>query len=129
MSSSCSYSPAAASVLGLSSLFQFADSGIVSRTLLAAPDLRVVLFGIAPGQELTEHTSTRRAMVQVLQGECLFKFNGLWRTLKAGEMLHMPPGHPHAVRVEGNPCAFLLTLGAPGSGLSAGTDASAEANA
>ncbi len=90
---------------------QTTSSGIVSRTLLQTPELRVVLFSFAAGQELTTHSSKRRALVQVLSGECDFLFADTWHRLKAGVILHLPPGHVHAVKA---PVAFtmLLTLGA-----------------
>ena len=48
----------AESIISLAKETQFAANGIVSRTLMRAPNVRVVLFGFAEGQELTEHTST-----------------------------------------------------------------------
>ncbi len=72
--------------------------GIVSRTLLATPELRSVLFSFAPEQALTEHTSTSRALIQIVAGECEFSVAGTPRALKAGDILHLPPNVPHAVR-------------------------------
>jgi quercetin dioxygenase-like cupin family protein len=56
------------------------------------------LFSFAPEQALTEHTSTSRALIQILSGECEFSVNGKPRTLKSGDLLHLPPNVPHAVR-------------------------------
>ena len=39
-------------------------AGTLSRTLHADDDLRVVVFGFAQGEELTEHTSSRPAVIQ-----------------------------------------------------------------
>jgi hypothetical protein len=47
-------------ILSLPDETRFADSGIVSRTLLQTPSARVVLFGFAEGQELSEHASSHR---------------------------------------------------------------------
>ncbi len=63
-------------VLTLADETQFAANGIVSRTLLRTPASRVVLFGFAEGQELTEHTSTQQAIVQILSGECEITLGG-----------------------------------------------------
>ena len=71
--------------------------GIVSQAVLTAPGLRVTLFHFAAGQELSEHTSTARALVQVLAGSCHFTLPEGARLLKAGDLLHLPPGLPHAV--------------------------------
>lgn len=91
---------------------QIPAAGIVSRTLLQTPELRAVLFDFAEGQELTGHSSKRRALVEILEGACEFQFNGGWAHLKAGALLHLPPGHPHAVRAHAGPFSMLLILGA-----------------
>ena len=101
--------PRTSKVLKLADETRFVPKGIVSRTLLQTPLIRMVLFGFAKGQELTEHTSTQRALIQVLSGECEFFLSGKPRRLKAGDMLHMPPGEPHAVRATSQ-FSMLLTL-------------------
>lgn len=87
----------------------FRDHAIVSRTVLQTPQLRVVLFHFDAGQELTEHTSPHRALVQILSGSCAFKLGVAWHDLKAGDLVHMPPGLSHAVRATGR-FSMLLTL-------------------
>ncbi len=101
-----------ASAIALAGAAETSSAGIVSRTLLQSPELRVVLFSFDQGQELTAHSSKRRALVQVLSGACDFLFNGNWSRLEAGMLLHMPPDHPHAVRASHGPFTMLLTLGA-----------------
>lgn len=101
-----------AQALSLADAVQTSDAGIVSRTVLQTPAMRVVLFSFAEGQELTKHTSTRRAVVQVLSGECEFFHSDEWHRLVSGTLLHMPPGHPHAVRATAGAFSMLLTLGA-----------------
>jgi quercetin dioxygenase-like cupin family protein len=76
---------------------------------MASPGLRVTLFGFAAGQELTEHTSSSRALIQILSGSSTWMIDGQTRTLRAGELLHLPSGTPHAVRAE-EPFSMLLTL-------------------
>ncbi len=99
-----------AQVLDLTTAAQASEAGIVSRTVLQTPEVRVILFAFAEGQELTGHRSARRAIVQVLGGTCEFQFNGSWQTLAAGTLLHLPPDHPHAVRAAHGPFTMLLTL-------------------
>jgi quercetin dioxygenase-like cupin family protein len=101
-----------AQTLALAAAVQTSAAGIVSRTVLQSAELRVVLFAFADGQELTTHTSKRRALVQILDGECDFFFAGQWQRLTAGTLLHMPPDHEHAVRAAAGPFSMLLTLGA-----------------
>ena len=96
-------------IVSLGQETQFAPNGIVSRTLLRAPNGRVVLFGFAEGQELTEHMSTQQALIQVLSGECEFFLNGQPHAMKAGDLLFMPPNLPHAVKAT-KQFSMLLTL-------------------
>lgn len=102
-------------ILSLAAETQFVPNGIVSRTLMRAPGARLVLFGFAQGQELTEHTSTQHALVQVLSGECDFSLNGKSHALKEGDLVYMPPNAPHAVRAT-KQFSMLLTLFKPGVG-------------
>jgi quercetin dioxygenase-like cupin family protein len=99
-------------IISLAQETQFAPNGIVSRTLLRAPNGRVVLFGFAEGQELTEHTSTQQALIQILSGECEFFLSGKPHLMKAGDLLYMPPNLPHAVKAT-KQFSMLLTLMKP----------------
>jgi quercetin dioxygenase-like cupin family protein len=96
-------------IISLANETQFAPNGIVSRTILRSSNVRVVLFGFSAGQELTEHTSTKSALIEVLSGECDFSLNGKTHPLKAGDFLYMPPHAPHAVRAT-KQFSMLLTL-------------------
>ena len=96
-------------IISLPAETQYAANGIVSRTLLRTESSRVVLFGFSAGQELTEHTSTQHAVVQILSGECDFSLAGQPNRLKAGDLLYMPPNLRHAVKATKD-FSMLLTL-------------------
>ncbi|MBU6399893.1 MAG: cupin domain-containing protein [Verrucomicrobia bacterium] len=104
--------PSQENILSLANETQFAPNGIVSRTLFRTAAARVVLFGFAEGQELSEHTSTSQALIQILSGECDFSLAGTPHRLKAGDLLYMPPGLAHAVKAT-QPFSMLLTLFKP----------------
>jgi quercetin dioxygenase-like cupin family protein len=99
-------------ILSLAEETKFAANGIVSRTLLRTANSRVILFGFAEGQELTEHTSTQHAVIQILSGECEFSLAGKMRSLKTGDLLYMPPNLPHAVKAT-TQFSMLLTFSKP----------------
>jgi quercetin dioxygenase-like cupin family protein len=99
-------------ILSLPAETQYAPNGIVSRTLLRTPTSRTVLFGFAEGQELTEHTSTQHALIQILSGECEFSLAGKPHQLKTGDVLYMPPHMAHAVKAT-QQFSMLLTLSSP----------------
>lgn len=96
-------------ILSLAEETKFAANGIVSRTVFRSPNCRVVLFGFAEGQELSEHTSTQHALVQILSGECEFTLAGKPHSLKTGDLLYMPPNLPHAALATKS-FSMLLTL-------------------
>lgn len=100
-------------ILSLVEEARFEKNGIVSRTVLRTPHSRTVLFGFAEGQELSEHTSTQHALIEILTGECEFSLAGKPHELKAGNFLYMPPNLPHAVRAK-TEFSMLLTLIKPG---------------
>jgi quercetin dioxygenase-like cupin family protein len=99
-------------ILSLAAETQYAPNGIVSRTLLRTANTRTVLFGFAEGQELTEHTSTQHALIQILSGECEFSLAGKAHVLRSGDLLYMPPNLPHAVKAT-QQFSMLLTLSRP----------------
>jgi len=99
-------------VISLHEETRYAPNGIVSRTLMRTANSRVVLFGFAEGQELTEHTSTQHALIQILSGECEFSLAGKARMMKSGDLLYMPPNLAHAVKAT-TQFSMLLTLSKP----------------
>jgi len=98
-----------ARVISLAEETKFAPNGIVSRTLFRSDRGRVVLFAFAAGQELSEHTTTSHALVQILTGRSEWTLGPTARTLTAGELLYMPPNLAHSVRAI-EPFSMLLTL-------------------
>lgn len=106
-------------ILALDEETKFAPNGIVSRTLLRTGSSRVVLFGFAEGQELTEHTSTQNAVVQILSGECEFSLGGKPHNVKAGDLIYMPPNLPHAIKAT-TQFSMLLTLSKPETATTSG---------
>jgi quercetin dioxygenase-like cupin family protein len=101
--------PGEARVVSLAEQTQFTANGIVSRTLFRCDRQRVVLFGFAAGQELSEHTTTCHALVQILSGRSEWTLGPEPRTLVAGDFLYMPPNLAHSVRAT-EPFSMLLTL-------------------
>ncbi len=85
------------------------EASIVSRLLHHDDRVKVTLFGFAPGQELTEHTSSKPAIMQVIAGEGTFGFGGDVREVGPGSWAHMAPLVPHTVTAR-TPLVFLLTM-------------------
>lgn len=107
--------PDQAAVCPLLTPTQGVAHGIVSQAVLTAPGLRLTLFRFAAGQELSEHTTPARALVQVLAGACEFTFPDRKQRLAAGDLLHMPPRLPHSVRALED-LTILITQATPPKG-------------
>ncbi len=84
-------------------------AGIHSRTVRADDHVRVVLFGFAAGEELSEHTASRPAMIHVLSGVFEMTLGGERVAAPAGTLVHMAAGRRHALRAT-EPSRMLLTL-------------------
>jgi quercetin dioxygenase-like cupin family protein len=85
-----------------------ADS-IISRTLFSDEGIKVVLFGFAQGQELSEHTASQPAIIQLIAGEATLTLGKDKHNAKAGTWVHMPPNLPHSVEAK-TEVTMLLTL-------------------
>lgn len=96
-----------AGVCRLRDSIQEVADGILSRAVLTTPAVRVTLFRFSAGQQLSEHTSKSRVLLQVLDGVCEFTAGGIPHLLKAGDLFHLPPNVPHAV---GAPEDFSMLL-------------------
>jgi len=52
------------------------ENGILSQTLQSDDRTKVILFGFAPGQELSAHTAPFPAMLTFLKGDALLSLGG-----------------------------------------------------
>ena len=82
---------------------------IVSRTVYTSDTVRIVLFAFAPGQELTEHTSTREALIHVLDGRGEITLGSETVDASAGTLIRMAPKLPHSVHAH-SPLRMLLYM-------------------
>ena len=90
------------------------SAGTLSRTLFQDDVVKVVVFGFAAGEELSEHTSSRPAIIQVLRGELALTLAGEPVAAREGAWIHMGAGLRHAVLAR-LPSVMLLTLLGPGA--------------
>jgi quercetin dioxygenase-like cupin family protein len=83
--------------------------GTLSRTLFQDAKLKVVLFGFAAGQELSEHTASTPAVMHFLSGEATVTLGDEAKEVGVGGWVHMAPGLRHAIRAK-TPVVMLLLL-------------------
>src|SRR5687768_4394607 len=73
---------------------------IVSRTFFKGDRLKALLFSFDAGQELSEHTSSQAAIIQIVQGEATLTVGEEQHELNAGGWLHMSPRLKHSVHAK-----------------------------
>ena len=88
---------------------------IVSRQMVNDAAVKVTLFAFAAGQELSEHTASKPALLQVLAGEGTFGLGGEVVDVGPGSFAYLPPHMPHAVTAR-TPLVLLLTMITAGGG-------------
>lgn len=87
---------------------------IISRTIYSDDQVRVILFGFAAGQSLSEHTASQAASLHFIQGEAELTLGEDVLTAQAGTWVHMPPHLPHSIRAK-TPLVMQLVLFKPSS--------------
>lgn len=84
-------------------------SGILSKTVHADDRLKAVLFGFAPGEELSEHTASMPAIMHFLEGEADITVGGDKMQAGPGTWVHMQPNLKHSILAK-TPVSMLLLL-------------------
>lgn len=90
--------------------------GIISRTIYQDSSVKAVLFGFGQGQELSEHTASKPAIMHFLSGEAAVTLGDRDLTATAGTWVHMASGQPHSIVAKTPVTMLLLLLKQDGSG-------------
>lgn len=90
-------------------LIEYPSAGVLSKVILQDKCCQYTLFCLAAETEISEHTSTRNASIQVLEGQGTLTLEGEDIVLEPGIFVFMPANAPHALKADKN-LAFLLTL-------------------
>lgn len=85
------------------------DEGTLSQVLYRDDLIRVVVFAFDEGQELTDHTAAKPAIVQVISGRIRLNLDGDPVELGPGSWVRMAAHLTHAVHAL-EPTVMLLTL-------------------
>lgn len=91
---------AKAEVLALKEEVAYQAGQVVSKTLAQNDAVSVTLFSFDKHEEISTHAAGGDAMVVCLDGVGRITIDGTSHTLREGESIVMPAGHPHAVYAE-----------------------------
>ena len=83
--------------------------GIMSRTVFQNTQIKAVVFGFGSGQELSEHTASKPAIMHFLEGEAEVTVGQRHLQATASTWVHMEAGLPHSI-VAKTPVKMLLLL-------------------
>jgi quercetin dioxygenase-like cupin family protein len=93
----------------LNELVQFADRGIVSKTLVDCPKVKLILFGMKTGQTISGHSAGMPATIHVLGGAGTIQIGDTEYEGRPGSLYYLPAGMYHAL-TSTDDLVFLLDL-------------------
>lgn len=70
---------------------------ILSRTFFQDDQIKAILFGFATGQELSEHTASVPAIIQILEGHARLTLGKDEMDAEPGTWVHMPANLAHSI--------------------------------
>lgn len=80
-----------------------------TKTLIKTPHVEVIRMVLSAGKVISEHEAPGEIVVQCLEGAITFTTMGEPKNLRAGDMLYLAAGEPHALEaIEDS--SFLLTI-------------------
>ena len=82
----------------IASMIQINEEATVSRTVMHAEGVRLVLFSFDTGEILSEHTAAMPVILQTLEGALEIEADGRTVVLRPGDVIHFDTRLPHAVR-------------------------------
>lgn len=83
--------------------------GILSRTIFQDDRTKAIIFGFGQGQELSEHTAAKPAMLYFVQGEAQVGLGDDRQEARTGTWIHMPANLKHSIKAT-TPVVMLLVL-------------------
>ena len=83
--------------------------GILSKTIFQDERIKAVVFGFGPGEELSEHTAAKPALLYFVQGEASVGLGDNIQPAQPGTWVHMPANLKHSIQAK-TPLIMLLVL-------------------
>jgi quercetin dioxygenase-like cupin family protein len=90
-------------------LIDIQPDSITSRSFYKGESMNAILFGFDAGQELSEHTSSKATVIQIIQGEATITLGGAVHKVTQGAWIQMPPHLKHSVYAD-TPLKLLLMM-------------------
>ena len=88
---------------------QYQSNSIVSKQIIKKANGNITLFAFDKDESLTEHTSPYEAVVYIVDGEMEIRIADNPYSVKAGEIIVIPPNVPHSLKAA-RKSKMLLTM-------------------
>ena len=85
-------------------------NSIISRTFYEADRMKAIMFGFAPGQELSEHTAAKPAILHFLAGEADLTLGEDSKSVQSGSWAYMQPHLAHSIVAKSTVVMLLYLL-------------------
>ena len=103
------YTMETSTLFKLSDHIVYAANSVVSKTIIKKETGTITLFAFDKGQGLSPHVAPFDALVQVVDGKCIFSIGLQKNTMQAGDCIILPAGIIHSVESV-TPFKMLLTM-------------------
>jgi quercetin dioxygenase-like cupin family protein len=87
----------------------FSPERPLSRLLVDSPEMRIVVFGLEPGQEIPPHTAPSRVMMFLLRGKGTFTTAKGNEPASPGALAVTEPNEPHGLKAV-EQCVMLAVI-------------------
>jgi len=88
---------------------QYQSNSIVSKQIIKKSNGNITLFAFDKDESMTEHTSPYEAVVYIVDGEMEIRIADSPYSVKAGEIIALPPNVPHSLKAD-RKSKMLLTM-------------------
>ncbi len=93
----------------ISEMIEYPKQGILSKSIFKTGGLEITLFCMAAGTKISEHTSTKKGIIQVIEGKGNFCLEEKNIEMKSNVLIYMKENAIHSLKAEKN-TSFILTL-------------------
>ncbi len=98
MSTAINDSSTLGGVLQQTDLVQYQAGSIASRVLVKRPGGNATAYAFNRGESLSERTEPFDALILMIEGEAEISISIIAHHMRAGQVLVLPAGQPHAIR-------------------------------
>ncbi|MDP2925087.1 MAG: cupin domain-containing protein [Nanoarchaeota archaeon] len=88
---------------------EYTKEGILSKDIMNKSGLDISLFCMAKNTSISDHTSAKKAIVYVIEGDGIFNLKGKDILMKPGKIICMDKNALHNLKAKEN-TSFLLVL-------------------